>query len=108
MDEAFTESEKLRELSLLLCYYDQAIHKQKTLINQIESGELRFAQVSDKVLYALARGDLKLLKRRKIDTQAVYDKTFREQETDLAETIEIEENRPTSSNSEGEQLLIED
>lgn len=77
MPKAASDEEKLKELKLLLSYHNNALEQHKSVINQIESGELKFPRVSDKVLHALAKADLRLLETKKAETQADYDALYR-------------------------------
>lgn len=65
--------DKIRELTALLNLYDNAIEKQKTLIRKISKGLVKYTQVSDNVLSALAQGELKLLERKKSELEESID-----------------------------------
>lgn len=75
--------DKLREVRALLNLYDNAISKQRNLLNQANNGILRYTQIDDKILIALIKGDLKLLQDKKCDLEANVEELERKLEREL-------------------------
>lgn len=53
--------DKRRDLINLLGLYDTAITRHKVLLDKTIKGKFKSTQVSDEILYALVKGDLKLM-----------------------------------------------
>lgn len=69
-----TDVDKLREMRALLNLYDNAITKQRNLLDQANDGTFKYAQVEDKVLQGLVRGELKLLEMQKNELEISLEK----------------------------------
>lgn len=61
--------EKIDSLQRILHLYDLAVAKQERLLDKTRRGKYRLAQLSDRVLYALIKGDLKRLKTKKAEIE---------------------------------------
>lgn len=62
---AATKLDDLRETQQLLDLYDTAIDRQEQKLDKFKRGKFKSAQVDDEILYALIKGDLKLLQANK-------------------------------------------
>lgn len=60
------EHQELNQLKILLNF---RINKQEKLLEKIINGKWKSTQVSDQVLYSLAKHDLKLLEAKKQDVE---------------------------------------
>lgn len=57
--------DKRRDLEHLSSLYETALTRQKILLDKFNKGKFKSTQISDEHLYALIRGDLKILEERK-------------------------------------------
>lgn len=58
-------SSKIKELDNLILMYDTAIARQEGLLEKVVKGKFLSTKLSDRVLYALVKGDLNLLKEKR-------------------------------------------
>lgn len=86
-----TKSAKIRELQHLAQLHDTSIERQQALLTKIAKGKFKSTQVSDQILYALAKGELELLKRRReeIDTQINELEVVEESAADVGEQSSV-------------------
>lgn len=68
-----TTDDKIKETNALLDLYDAAIEHQKTYIEKVKKGKINYAQISSEILYALAKGELNLLERKRMDISLDID-----------------------------------
>lgn len=63
-----------RDLNQLLHFYEAAIERQHTLLEKTKKGKFKSTHLSDAVLTALVKGDLKLLNNRRDEiTKQIVD-----------------------------------